>query len=85
MNRRHKIFEIHDAAVDNVIIQCVDDGPSDDKAESFCSRHHIIGKRRCKLVTAQSQKGKWWHRNKLNSVVFSFVVFFYNYVRNSCI
>ena len=60
VNRKIEAFKIHNAAVDNVIIQCVDDGPSDDRAESFCSHHQIVS-RRCRLVTAQSQKGRWWH------------------------
>ena len=34
-----------DYAVDNIIMRCVDDGPSDDRADSISSHCQVIGRR----------------------------------------
>ena len=41
-------------AVDNIIMRCVDDGPSDNRADSISSHHQVIGRRRCRTVTITS-------------------------------
>jgi len=38
-------------AVDNIIMRCVDDGLSDDRADSISSHHQAIGRRRYRNVT----------------------------------
>ncbi|XP_065894306.1 uncharacterized protein [Dysidea avara] len=45
--------QLDNYAVDNIIIQCVDDGPSDDRADNYSvsSHHQIVGRRRCRPVT----------------------------------
>jgi len=50
-------------AVDNIIIKCVDDRPSDDRADncSISSRHQVIGKRRCRTVNTATNKCKLLH------------------------
>ena len=49
-----------DAAIDNIIIRCVDDGPSHERANNFSIRNHhrVIHGRRCRLVTSSYNKGK---------------------------
>ena len=44
-------------AVDNVIIRCNDDGPSDDRVDNYSisSDHQVIGRRKCRTVTATSK------------------------------
>ena len=40
-------------AVDNIIVRCVDDRPSDDRADNYSISNHlqVIGRRRCRTVT----------------------------------
>ena len=51
----HTQLDTH--AVDNVIIRCTDDGPSDDRVDNYfiSSHHQVIGRRRCRTVTATSK------------------------------
>ncbi|XP_065894258.1 uncharacterized protein [Dysidea avara] len=43
-------------AVDNIVIRCVDDGPSDDRADNYSisSHHQVIDRRRSRLATTKS-------------------------------
>jgi len=43
-----------DYAVGNIIMRCVDDGPSDDRTDSISSHHQVIG-RRCKTTITSSE------------------------------
>ncbi|XP_065894609.1 uncharacterized protein [Dysidea avara] len=56
-NRSSRVNQ-SDYAVDNIIIRCVDDGPSDDRADNYSisSHHQVIGRRRCRtaVTTATS-------------------------------
>jgi len=57
------VNQLDNYAVDNIIIRCVDDGPSDDRAENYSTNSHnqAIG-RRCRTVTTNmstSKKCKW--------------------------
>jgi len=49
--------QVNIAAVDNIIVRCVDDEASDDRGE-INSHVQFVGRRRCKLDTASSQKGE---------------------------
>ena len=65
--------QLDNYAVDNIIIQCVDDGPSDDRADNYSvsSHHQIVGRRRCRPVTTATSKCKWFilGENYLNSFI----------------
>jgi len=47
------VNQLDNYAVDNIIIRCVDDGPSDDRAGNYSisSHHQVIGRRRCRAAT----------------------------------
>ena len=60
-----------DYAVDNIIMRCVDDVPSDDRADSISSHHQVIG-RRCPYRIATTNAStiatnvcKWYSHTKL--------------------
>jgi len=50
------INQLDSCAEDNVIIQCGDDGPSDNNADNYSisSNHHLIG-RRCRHLTTTTK------------------------------
>jgi len=45
------VNQLDNEAVDSAIFRCVDDGPSDDRADSISSHHQVVGRRRCKLIS----------------------------------
>ena len=53
---RLSVNQIDNCAVDNIIIRCADDGPSDDRADNYSihSHHQVIGRRRCRTVTTST-------------------------------
>ena len=48
--RKPSVCQLDNEAEDNIIIRCVDDGPSDDRADSSSSHHQVIGRKRCRTV-----------------------------------
>ncbi|XP_065894589.1 uncharacterized protein [Dysidea avara] len=52
LNMPNSVNQLDTHAVDNIIIRCVDGGPSDDRTDNYSisSRHQVIG-RRCRTVT----------------------------------
>ena len=66
LNTTSSVNQLDNYAVDNIIIRCVDDGPSDDRADNYSisSHHQVIGRRRCRPVTTTtSNKCKWYMFN----------------------
>ncbi|XP_065894594.1 uncharacterized protein [Dysidea avara] len=55
----NSVNQLDTHAVDNIIIRCVDDGPSDDRADNYSisSHHQVIG-RRCRIVTTTTTTAK---------------------------
>ena len=45
------VNQLDNEAVDNIIIRCVDYGPSDGRADSISSHRKVNSRRRCKTVT----------------------------------
>ena len=45
------VNQLDNYAVDNIIIRCVDDGPSDDRACSISSHHQVNGRGSHRAVT----------------------------------
>ena len=45
-HKRPSSVDHPDYAVDDIIMRCVDDGPSDDRADSISSHCQVIGRRR---------------------------------------
>ncbi|XP_065895728.1 uncharacterized protein [Dysidea avara] len=54
----NSVNQLDNYAVDNIIIQCVDDGPSDGRTDNYSvsSHHQVIGRRRCRPVTTTNIK-----------------------------
>ena len=47
-----RVNQLENEAVDNIIIRCVDNGPSDGRADSISNHRKVNGRRRCRTVTA---------------------------------
>ena len=52
------VNQLDSYATDNVITRCVDDGPSDDRADNYSisSHHQVIRRRRCRTITTATNK-----------------------------
>ena len=50
------VSQLDNYAVDNIIIRCVEDGPSDGAADNYSisSHHQIIGRRRCRFAVTSN-------------------------------
>ena len=59
--------QLENYATDSVIIRCVDDGPSNDRADNYSISSHrqVIGRRRCRPVTTVTSTNtcKWHMHN----------------------
>ena len=57
------INQLDDCAVDNIIIKCVSDEPSDDRADNYpiSSHHQVVGRRRRAVTTSSTCKCYLWH------------------------
>ena len=51
----YSVYQLETCAVDNIIIQCVDDGASDGRSDNCHIGHWAIGRRRCRVVTTINQ------------------------------
>ena len=79
LNMPNSVNQLDTHAVDNIIIRCVDGGPSDDRTDNYSisSRHQVIG-RRCRTVTTTTtDKSKCSTRMNvrvLYTICFFFIV-----------
>ena len=60
--RNYCVNQLDSHATDNVIIQCTDDGASDNRVDNYpISNHHqVIGRRRYRTVSTTTNKCEQW-------------------------